>query len=110
MNTSYFAKHGGHPKAVSICLWAPQFYKGRQYTKVAPSLELLVEFKQNHNKEHFTKRFMEEVLDPLDPEEIFYEIGKDSVMLCYEKTGSFCHRNIVAKWMSDALGVPIREL
>lgn len=110
MNTSYFAKHGGHPKAVSICLWVPKFYKGRQYTKVAPSLELLAEFKQNHSKEHFTQRFMDEVLAPLDPEEIFREIGTDSVMLCYEKTGSFCHRHLVAKWFKNTLGVTIREL
>jgi len=110
MNTSYFAKSGGHPKAVSICLWAPQFYKGRQYTKIAPSLEMLVEFKQTHDEAHFTKRYLSEILSKLDPEETFYEIGKDSVMLCFEKKGSFCHRHVAAKWMSDATGVSIREL
>ena len=35
--------------------------------------------------------------------------GDDCVLLCYEKSGDFCHRHLVANWLSDNLGIEVKE-
>lgn len=34
---------------------------------------------------------------------------KDIVLLCYEKPGRFCHRHILAAWLTDTLGLEVSE-
>lgn len=36
--------------------------------------------------------------------------GKDIILLCYEKDGDFCHRHILAKWLSEKTGDKITPL
>lgn len=67
-------------------------------------------YKEDGDEEFYTKQYYKEVLDKLDPKEIYDEIGEDSVLLCWEKPGSFCHRRIVAKWLEDNLSIKIEEL
>lgn len=33
-----------------------------------------------------------------------------SVLLCWEKSGAFCHRRLVAEWLEDAVGEKVQEL
>ena len=35
--------------------------------------------------------------------------GKPFCLMCYEKSGSFCHRTIVAEWLRNN-GIEIKEL
>ena len=49
-------------------------------------------------------------LEPSDPKEVYKDLGKDAVILCYETSDKFCHRHIVAKWLSESLGINIQEI
>lgn len=36
--------------------------------------------------------------------------GKEPVLVCYERTGDFCHRHILAGWLKENLDVEVFEL
>lgn len=116
--TSYFAKLKNIPEGIvkiSICGKAPDWYTGLQYKKVAPKYGFFMEWKQNHDNNFYIEHFNKEVLDVLDPQEVYNSLeklseGKDCVLICYEKPGDFCHRHLVADWLSDKLGIDVVEL
>lgn len=35
--------------------------------------------------------------------------GQDVALCCYEKPGDFCHRHILAKWLTEKTGIEITE-
>lgn len=110
MNTSYYAKYKGD-NAVSIAAKCPHWFTGRQYKKLAPSYYLLMAYKNGEiNEEQFVNRYYAGVLNNLDARQVYEELGGNSVLLCWEKSGSFCHRHIVAEWLQSELGVEITEL
>ena len=110
MNTSYYAKNAEHPNAVSIAGRAPDWYHGREYKKLAPKLSFFIKYKKDGDEEFYTEQFYKEILDKLDPQEIFEDLGENAVILCWEKPGKFCHRYIVAEWLSKNLDIEIKEL
>lgn len=110
MYTSYYAKSAKHPNAISIAAKSPIWYEGASTKIVAPSWSIFSEWKTTGNNELYTLRFNSEILGKLDPEEVADTIGYDSVMLCYEKPGDFCHRHLVAKWLMSNLNINITEL
>ena len=118
MYTGYFSKVKKYTDAglvpVAISRMQPSFYKGACYTKLAPSWSILSAFKHPEfvgeeaaSKETYIKRFNEEILKPLDAWQIVSELeqmtGVDDskiILLCYEKPTDFCHRHIVADWLT----------
>lgn len=110
MNTSYFAKSAHHPKAVAIVALAPRFYKGRVYPKLAPKPWFLKKYRRDGDKVFYTEHYCKEVLSGLSAKEVYEELGADAVLICWEGSGKFCHRHIVAKWLSRELKVEITEL
>jgi uncharacterized protein (DUF488 family) len=109
VNTSYFSKYRGD-MGVSISRMAPYGFKGRYFTALAPSWDLLNKYKQDGDVESYTKIYTEEVLDSLDPELVYKSLGEDAVLLCWEAPSKFCHRHLVAKWLEGKLGIEILEL
>lgn len=110
MQTSYFAKYKGI-NAVSIALSTPNWYQNcKIYKKLAPSWELLKKYKQDKDEEYYTECYYEEVLNKLDPQQVYTELGEDAVLLCWEKSGDFCHRHIVADWLEERLGIEVDEI
>jgi uncharacterized protein (DUF488 family) len=110
MNTSYYAKSAKHPNAVSIAGKAPGWYTGRQYKKLAPLYSFFKKYKEDGDEVYYTEQFYKEILDKLDPKKVYDELGPHAILLCYETPGKFCHRHLVAKWLSDKLGVTILEI
>lgn len=110
MNTSYFAINSQHPNAVSIAVSSPDYYRGREYRKLAPPTWLLNLYKRNHSESTYIQRYTELILDKLNPQEVYDELGEDAVLLCWEKSNTFCHRHLVARWIEKALGVEVPEL
>ena len=110
MNTSYFAKSGKHPNAVSIAGKAPDGFKGRQYKILAPKIWFFKKYKLDGDVDYYTEQYNAEVLDQLDPKEVLRDLGEDAVILCWEKPGQFCHRRLVAQWLNEKLGLDIKEL
>ena len=118
MKTSYF----GNPKLklfkdetlVSISMRPPKFILDRNiriYKPLCPSWNLVSNYKEKRiSEEEYIKRYYTEHLIKLNPQQVFEDIGKDSIILCYEKSGDFCHRQLVAKWLSKNLFIEITEL
>ena len=102
--TSYFSSSEWEPdNVVSIAGKSPSYYNGPEYKKLAPKFWFFEKYKRDGDKEFYTRQYYEEVLDKLDPEEVYNDLGKDTVLLCWEKPGEFCHRHIVANWFKDRI-------
>lgn len=118
MKTSYFANIknlGGNLVPISISAMTPSWVSVSEYKKLAPTFDILMKYKQEgRDKEEYVRRFNEEVLSKLDPQETYDElicsnIGYEPVLLCYERPGEFCHRRLVAKWFEDNLKIKVEE-
>lgn len=115
--TSYFAKSKKIPDdivKISICGKAPQGYDGLQYKKVAPKYGFFMEWKQNHDNDFYIEHFNKEVLNCLSAKQVYDDLerlsnGRDCVLLCYEKSSDFCHRHLVADWLSKQLNISVEE-
>jgi len=110
MNTSYFAKSGKNANAVSIAFISPKWFSGRRYEKLAPKYWLLKKFKEDLDEQFYIEHYYSEVLNRLDPQEVYNELGPDCILLCWEKSGKFCHRHLIAKWFNECLGIEVSEI
>jgi len=110
MQTSNFWKAGKNSNAVSIAARAPSWYRDREYKKLAPKYWLLMKYKKDKDSNFYTAHYYEEILNKLDPQKTFNELGKDAILLCWEKSGEFCHRHLVSQWLSKNLGIKIQEV
>lgn len=104
IKTSYLAKAGKLPNAVSIAKgqpkWLPEI---KTYQVLAPSWKLV-------NRESYSyEQYYEEVLKRLDPLKVAEHLdGK--ILLCWEKDPTHCHRRYVARWLQENLGIEVPEL
>src|SRR4030043_2269486 len=104
MQTSYYSKSAKNPNAVSIAGKAPLWYNGREYKKLAPKFWFYKKYKEDGDEVFYTVQYYEEVLNKLDPKTVFMDLGENAVILCWEASGKFCHRHIVAEWLIKNLG------
>lgn len=110
--TSYFAQLRNMPEniiPISICLKAPNWYKGIEYKKLAPKYSFFNQWKITHDNKYYVDQFKEQVLDKLCAKSVLHEIAKmlppeiekcDIALICYEKPDQFCHRHLVADWLN----------
>ena len=112
LHTSYYARSGTHPKALCISAKAPSFYRGKFYTPLAPTWELLRAYKSGQVDERgYTEWYLRLLQErKLTPESVVEELEEGSVLLCYEGPGKFCHRHIVAEWLEAGADVEVTEL
>ena len=83
----------------------------------APDKESFLKWKSGGmTNEEYLEKYKEEVLDPLDEQvvretlEYFSKKYPDGiVLLCYEKSGDFCHRYTLAEYLSKILGRVVEE-
>lgn len=107
--TSYFAKSGQLPNAVSIAGKTPDWFYGAKFPKLAPKAWFFKLYKETGDEGQYIQDYYTHVLSKLDPVEIVKELdGK--IMLCYEKSDQFCHRFVVADWIEHFTGIKITEL
>lgn len=108
--TSYFAKikelERNNIIPISICAKVPDWYKGLQYKKLAPSYSLLMDWKRYHNEQYYIEYFGKYILSKLDPSTTYLElcelVGSTNIaLICYEKPSDFCHRHLVAEWLNQ---------
>lgn len=108
--TSYFAKANKLPEnivPISISAKPPKGYKGLQYKKLAPTYQILMDWKASGNADEYIEAYDEEVLCCHKPAKVVVELmqlseGKDVALLCFEKPEDFCHRHLVAEWLTKA--------
>lgn len=122
--TSYFANLKNLPPntiPISICAKAPDWYKGLQYKKLAPKYGFFMEWKRTHDNDYYVEHFNNEVLSNLNPRKVVLDLQTlfpkeireryqgdiwespdiHIALICYEKPSDFCHRHLVAKWLTD---------
>jgi len=108
MKTSNFKIYKGD-KGVAICIYPPLDWADARFPALEPPRKLFFARKAEQiTQEEYEKRYKEEVLSNLDPQQI-YDILKDQVLLCWENPGEFCHRRIVAKWIKEKLDIEVPE-
>lgn len=66
-------------------------------------------FAKHRDTEAYTRAYHEQVLDKLSAEGVYADL-KDSTILCWEKSGEFCHRNLGADWLKRELGVDVEGI
>ena len=105
--TGYFAQIKKYREAgletISIARFN-RYYIGKSMKILAPSADMIHDPKPDYIPKY------NRILSRLSKEGILKEIsllsgGKDVVLLCYEKPGDFCHRTLVAKWLSEITDV-----
>ena len=117
--TGYYGKlkkykeFGIEPIAVSGKV--PDFYDGLTYPDFAPRYNVFQKWKNGEiDNSQYTQKYKFH-LDTLDNDEIKNDFGpynvegKDCVLLCYEKSGEFCHRHALADWLEENFGFKIEE-
>jgi hypothetical protein len=108
VKTSNFSRISRHPddfkNSVSIALSAPKWYHGRRYPALAPRPKMLKLNEATYRVEY------QKILDKLDPQKVFDDLGEDAILLCWEAPGKFCHRRLVAAWLEKHLGITVPEL
>ena len=117
--TGYYAKikkykeFGIEPIAISGKV--PDFYNGLTYPDFAPRYSA---FQMWKDEEITNEKYIELYRTHLDTVikgiirtdfEPYSKEGKDCVLLCYEKSGDFCHRHILADWLRENFGFEVRE-
>lgn len=116
MLTSYYGskkiKNIDKDRLVSVSYIRPEgFLSIRRYVPLCPSWKLVNAYKTGLiTKEEYTKQYYEDVLNKLDPDEVYTSLGENSILLCYEKSGDFCHRRIIADWFKETIGQIVEEL
>lgn len=108
MKTSYFAKYK-EPNGVSIAKSTPKWFQFTMDMRLVPTWGMIEGIKKGFlSTEDYEIVYREKVLSPLDPWEI-YRDHENSVLLCWERIGEFCHRRIVAKWIEENTGHVVEE-
>ena len=110
LKTSYFARSGKSPGAVSIALRS-KWFTVPKYPDLAPTQEML-EIEDWHEYSH---RYNDEILSRLDPQKVLNDLKvatteHDIILLCWEKDRSTCHRGLVAQWFKKTLDLDVPEV
>lgn len=116
--TSYFGnKHyllsSGYKNLWSIAGITPEwfYHVGERYSKLAPKYSWWKEWHDNSlSEEWYIEKYYKTVLDKLNQNDVILELGNNAVLLCYEGSGKFCHRRIVANWIENNTGINVKEI
>ena len=103
--TSYFGNYKQFPSGayvVSITRFPPKNWNRLEMKSLAPSEELLKQYKSNQIDEKIFKwKYLQEIedrgIDKSSLRNFFNSLG-DVILCCYEKDG-FCHRHILNEWI-----------
>ena len=108
MKTSCFRNYTGND-GVSICLRPPHDWTGACYTRLAPDRDSFYAAKAGKmSDQEYEEAYRKNVLSKLDAAEI-YGMLRDSVLLCWEEPGAFCHRRVLARWIEEEIGIGVPE-
>ena len=127
ISTSYFSNWknaiGKNTWLVSIAGKSPDFFNDmvktsadcKTYKSLAPKYDWWKLWHDgNLSNEQYIEKYKETVLSKLDAQKVFDDLTggnrKDVVLLCWEGKDKFCHRHIVADWLSHELGIEVNEL
>lgn len=118
--TGYYAKMKKYKEIglvpVSIAYGTPLWYDGETCFEVAPPRKLLVKYKEGAiNQNEYAKEYKDfmktvkwsEVIEKLYTISDRHD-GADLVLVCFEKSGDFCHRHLLAEYLTKN-GMKVEE-
>lgn len=112
--TSYFGNsrklHESGISIICVAIGRPKFVDAPQMMNVAPTRYMLSD---SCSHEEYL-RLYDGILANQDAHQVVEQIkrlsnGKDVALCCYEKPGDFCHRHILAKWITEKTGIEVKE-
>ena len=113
--TSYFGNSRKLKEAgvnmICVAIGKPRFIAGiPQMLNVCPTRHMV---SGPCSREEYLKLY-DRILASQDANQVVKQIemlsgGKDVALCCYEKPGDFCHRHILAKWITENTGIEITE-
>ncbi|MBO8460144.1 MAG: DUF488 family protein [Bacteroidetes bacterium] len=112
--TSYFGNsrklHESGIGIICVAIGRPKFVDAPQMMNVAPTRYML----SNSCSHEEYLRLYDCILASQDAHQVVEQIkrlsnGKDVALCCYEKPGDFCHRHILAKWITEKTGIEVKE-
>lgn len=109
IQTSYYANPAlknlnGEIRLIGISRGVPRWFKGEKFMPLAPTWAMV----KMQDMAEYTRLYKNNILAPLDPFEIYKKLD-NSILLCWEKPGEFCHRRLVAEWLENATGELVAE-
>ncbi len=103
--TTYFTKADKlqipNEDRVAISIFTPASYRGLSLKELAPSQQLLNQWKQSAQTDEDWLKYEVEYkkqLENLNPREVA-KLLNGKTMLCYEASDRYCHRRLVAQWL-----------
>ena len=112
--TSYYSKISRNPRGlvpVRVSTSAPSWFpfELEEIPELYPGWDLVSGIKNGSLDKEAYERIYRDKLKRLDKDHIIQVLndisqrhqGRDLVLLCYEKTGDFCHRPFIAEWLGD---------
>lgn len=111
IQTSNYARNGNNPNALAISYSCPKWYTGKRLPELAPTWYLVGGYKVGDiGEKEYVSIYLEILQDrKLTPEKILDIIPNDSILLCYESPSDFCHRRVLAEWVTLKTGFVIPE-
>lgn len=89
----------------------PWLKEAHHYRELCPGWSLVKDYKKHKiSWDNYIEIYREDILDKLNPEKVYHDLGQDAVILCWEKPGKLCHRRLIAEWLYDRLKIRVNEL
>jgi hypothetical protein len=106
IHTSYFKKSYDVKGAINIALSHPDFFTGPSYPDLFPTWRLINQYKGGIITEQKYIEWYLKLLDQrnLDPLTVANQLD-GCTLLCWEESGKFCHRHVVADWLRPCVDV-----
>ena len=110
--TGYFAMAKKYKKlgfcTISVAQFNPSWYNGVSFPELAPSRELLGDYKLSGlSTDDYAKRYFDELQRPKaiasmkKLKEKALSDSRNLILLCYEKPDEFCHRHLLAQFLNE---------
>lgn len=109
IQTSYYGNKAlryaaGKFRLVGISQGVPKWFQGDVFKALAPTWEMV----RLQDMEKYTRLYEREILARLNPLKLAESLD-NTILLCWEKPGEFCHRRLVAEWLETAAGIAVPE-
>lgn len=102
--TSNYSRHGNDLRSVAISRQPPVYYQGVISTILAPTWEIVTNYKRGIIDED---RYIFEYISLLEerkltPKRVVNAFPERTIFLCYESPNDFCHRHVLAEWLNQS--------
>ena len=103
---------------VSIAYLTPQWYDGEVCFELAPSRTLLKRWKQGEiTEEEYKEQYTQFLDNDVQWSKVWKKLkqistkykNSDLVLCCFEKSEDFCHRHVLAEYLTDT-GIDVVEV